>query len=336
MVDVFLVAYFALILSVLGVSFLYVYILSRRFERYAKTKSYYFPISISLGLAGSVFLAVSVAMRPDALALGSKIPLTYAHVIGELLLFLMVLFLYRMTIEMVSALSGRRASYPTVWVMSVSAFVSGLYYTVALLSYSPLDSLLMAIDFVAAVGVIFLLMLSLVGVREISRRILAGSDVYICSLLFFLSYQLFYQVHAFLSKVIPMALPVGYADTMNALRIAFTVVPAVFAVVLSFRVIRPVMNRPEIPKMTDKKLIPFLDEVSQLIGESTMTIYRYGMEDYRKTFPGGKENDELYQYLVRYFEDYIGPVSARIAREIETGEKEKSGTRLRTGPYKDN
>jgi hypothetical protein len=330
MAVIIFVAYVVALVSAVAFAFFYVYLLSKRFRRYVHTRPQFFPLSLLFGSAGVAILTASALIKPESIALATAHQMTYMHTAGEIFVMLMALLLCRMTLDMSSALSGERKRIPHEWILFFSVFVLSSYYTAALAFYSPINSFLMAVNFTVAVDGMLLLILSLMGVMDISRRLAAGSEVYVYGLLFFVSYHLFYQVHAFLISVVPLTLPSGYAEAMNSVRIIFTVVPVALAFAMFIRLGRTLARKPEIPKVTDKKLIPFLDEVSQLIGESTMTIYRYGMEDYRKAFPGGKENDELYQYLVRYFEDYIGPVSARIAREIEAGER--NGARFGRGP----
>jgi len=334
MAVIIFVAYVATLVSAVAFAFFYVYLLSKRFSKYVHTRPQFFPLSLVFGSAGIAVLTAGVLIKPESLALAAAHQMTCMHTAGEILVMLMTLLLCRMTMDMSSTLSGERKRVPAVWILFFSVFVLSSYYTAALAFYSPINSFLMAVNFTVAVDGMLLLMLSIIGMIEISKRLAAGSEVYVYALLFFVSYHLFYQVHAFLISVVPLSLPSGYAEAMNSVRIIFTVVPMALAFAMFIRLGRTLTIKPEIPRVTEKKLIPFLDEVSQLIGESTMTIYKYGMEDYRKAFPGGNENDELYQYLVRYFEDYIGPVSARIARELETGERDNA--RLRTGPYKDN
>ncbi|MDY6985878.1 MAG: hypothetical protein SVE93_05710, partial [Candidatus Thermoplasmatota archaeon] len=122
----------------------------------------------------------------------------------------------------------------------------------------------------------------------------------------------------------------AYAESANVVRIVFTVMLFITAFVFCFVSLKKITGVPDIKKSIgdQKKLLPFLEGVSQLIGESTMTIYKYGMEDYKKSYPAEKETEkekekDMYNFLVMYFENYIGPISSRIARDVDNRVEEK-------------
>jgi len=318
MASILLVAYLFLILSVLVLSFFYVYILSRRFKRYAETKPQYFPLSIVSGMLAAIFLTISATLRPEALALGSKVSLTYMHALGNIMMLLMITFIYKMTSDMVSVLKGKKAPFSWIKFLFFSISIFTVYYTASLELYTPVDGLIISVNFMTAIDTVILLTICLMSLLEISRRIAIRCEAYIYPLFFFASYHFFYQLHAFLTKVMPIVLPPGYTEIMSLARLIFTVIPAILVLALSFKFMRSLMKTHDTRNVEGQKdLILFLDAVSQLIGESTMTIYQYGVENYRKIYPVENGNDELYRYIVNHFGNYIGPVSTRIAEDIE-------------------
>jgi len=318
-------AYLTSILAIVVLSFLYTYILAKRFERYTETKTHSFFIGIICGALGTAFLTMSATIRPEALMPGSKVPFTYMHTIGELLLLMMLIFISRAILRMKLIITGKKVSFPSFSLLFISAFIFALYYTLSLFFYSPLNGFLASLNFVFAINIIALFALSLKEELDISKRIAINSEPYIYALFFFLAYSLFYRVHTFLSKVLPITITPFYAEIVGALNIIFAVMLFITAFVFCFISLKK-LRVPDIEMSIgdQKKLLPFLEWVSQLIGESTMTIYKYGMEDYKKIYPEkkGKEQEsgkeeEIYNFLVRYFENYIGPISSRIAREVD-------------------
>lgn len=328
-------AYLTSILVIVVLSFLYIYVLAKRFERYTETKTHSFFIGIICGALGTAFLTMSAAVRPEALTPGSKVPFTYMHTIGELLLLMMLIFISRAILRMKFIITGKKVSFPSFSLLFISAFIFALYYTLSLFFYSPLNGFLASLNFVFAIDIIALFALCLKEELDISKRIAINSEPYIYALFFFLAYNLFYQVHAFLSKVLPITLTPAYVGSANVVRIIFAVMLFITAFVFCFVSLKKITGVPDIKKNIgdQKKLLPFLEGVSHLIGESTMTIYKYGMDDYKNTYPAEKEiekDEDVYNFLVRYFENYIGPISSRIAREVDNKygiEGEKTGKR---------
>lgn len=323
-------AYLILILVVVVLSFLYTYVLAKRFERYTEARTHSFFIGIICGALGTAFLTMSATVRPEALMPGSKVPFTYVHTIGNFLFLIMLIFISRAILRMESILTGKKVSLPSFSLLFISVFIFALYYTLSLFFYSPLDGSLASLNFVFAIDIIALFALCLKEELDISKRIAINSEPYIYALFFFLAYNLFYQVHAFLSKVLPITLTPAYAESANVVRIVFTVMLFITAFVFCFVSLKKITGVPDIKKSIgdQKKLLPFLEGVSQLIGESTMTIYKYGMEDYKKSYPAEKETEkekekDMYNFLVMYFENYIGPISSRIARDVDNRVEEK-------------
>jgi hypothetical protein len=241
-----------------------------------------------------------------------------------------------MLIRALSILSGEKTGFPAFPLLFIAIFAFSIYYTISLSFYEPMDGILASLNFTCAIDILILMMLGLKKEMGLSKRMAIGPEPYIYSMLLFLSYHLFYQIHAFLSKVLPVVITPGYAETMNTIRIIFTIIPAIIAFSFFFISLRKITRIPEIRERVKdhKNMIPFLEGVSHLIGESTMTIYGYGLENYKKNYPAEKENDELYNYLVKYFEGYIGPISLRIARDVEIRTKEEQD-RGRTGKEND-
>ncbi len=317
-------AYLTSILVVVVLSFLYTYVLAKRFEKYTEVRTHGFFIGIICGALGTAFLTVSATIRPETLTPGSKVPFTYMHTIGEFLLLMMLIFISRAILRMKFIITGKKDSFPSFSLLFISVFILAIYYTLSLFFYSPLDGFLASLNFVFAIDIIALFALSLKEELDISKRIAINSEPYTYALFFFLAYTLFYQVHAFLSKVLPITLTPAYVESANVVRIVFTAMLFIAAFVFCFVSLKKITGVPDIKKSIgdQKKLLPFLEGVSHLIGESTMTIYKYGMEDYKNTYPTEKErekekDEDMYNFLVRYFENYIGPISSRIAREVD-------------------
>jgi hypothetical protein len=126
-------------------------------------------------------------------------------------------------------------------------------------------------------------------------------------------------------KISPMAILFSseYNNIMNTINIIFVIVPAIIVIRFTSKSLERIEVKSEaVDPEAGANLISFLNDVSSIIGESTMTIYRYGIEDYKKKFTAPElndaaENEKVYRHIVNYFEGYIGPVSVRIAEDIE-------------------
>jgi len=320
-------AFLSLLIATLVLLLLYTYIISKRLEKYGAGtfNNSILTLSLICAASGSVFLIISASMRPEALVPGSRVPFSYLHSFGMVFILTATILIYSVLINTLSMFSGEKTGFQAFSLLFISIFAFSIYYTISLSFYEPVDGILASLNFTCTIDILILVMSGLKKEMELSKRIAMVSDLYIYSMLLFLSYHLFYQIHAFLSKIIPVVITPGYVETMNTIRIIFTIIPAIIAFSFFFVSLRKITRMPEIRERVrdHKSVIPFLEEVSHLIGESTMTIYGYGLENYKKSYPAEKENDELYNYLVKYFEGYIGPISLRIAREVEIRNKEE-------------
>jgi hypothetical protein len=322
-----MMAFQTLILFVSVLPFLFIYILSKKFSRFIKSKPRFFFSGVVSGALGVSMLLVSTVVRPEAFVLGSKIPFARIHTLGSVLFFIMMIFFYKMVVNVKFMLSGKKEDFALLATFFVSVFTLAIHYSIALTVYRPIDGFLASINFVLTIGSVLLFMISILYLWEIFRRTMLGTERYLYSMMFFSAYHLFYQIHMFITKVSPIALALSpeYNDIMNMINIVFVLLPAVIVTEFTFKSLKRVdVRSKEIEGGAEigAELISFLNDVSGIIGESTMTIYRYGIEDYRKKFAVPElndsiENERTYRHIVKYFEGYIGPVSTRIAEDIE-------------------
>ena len=320
-----MVAFQILILFVSVLPFLFIYILSKKFSRFIKNRPKFFFSGVVSGALGVSMLLVSTVVRPDAFVLGSKVPFAQIHTLGSALFFVMMLLFYKTVIDVKKMLSGGKDNLVLLIIFFVSIFILSIYYSVSLVVYEPIDGFLTSINFILTIDSVLLFMISILYLWEIVRSAMLGTENYLYSMMFFSAYHLFYQVHAFLMKISPMAILFSseYSNIMNTINIIFVIVPAIIVIRFTSKSLERIEVKSEtVDPEAGANLISFLNDVSGMIGESTMTIYRYGIEDYKKKLTAPElndavENEKVYRHIVKYFEGYIGPVSIRIAEDIE-------------------
>ena len=322
-----MVAFQILVLFVSVLPFLFIHILSKKFSRFVKSRPRFFFSGVVSGALGVSMLLVSTVVRPEAFVLGSRVPFAWIHTLGSALFLIMMLLFYKMVVKVKYMLSGGKENFILLIILFVSVFIMAIYYSISLTIYTPVDGALSSMNFILTVDSILLFMMSILYLWEITKSAMLGTENYLYSMMFFSAYHLFYQVHSFITKISPMALALSpeYSDIMNMINIVFVLFPAAIVTVFTLKSLKRMDIRSEGmtgDTQTGANLISFLNDVSGIIGESTMTIYRYGIEDYRKKFSVPELNDAVedkrtYRHIVKYFEGYIGPVSTRIAEDIE-------------------
>jgi uncharacterized protein YybS (DUF2232 family) len=192
----------------------------------------------------------------------------------------------------------------------------------------------MSLNFIVAIAIFFLYTLSLVDVAEIYRRLHSKYYVLVIAAIIPLMWQIFYQFHAFMSKIMDLGLSYQYSEMLGTIRIILIFPTVILATLPAVPLLKNWKTRVRVVKGSDDiTLMLFLSEMSKLIGSSAITIFKNGLNEYNREYKSPisfspetglsdkRKSKEVLSFGVDYFERYIGPVSRRIYKEVEESTK---------------
>ncbi len=283
--------------------FLYTYILSKRFKKYAETLPVFFIIGLFLALIGFVLEAVDILLDMSDVSFGGRLSLI--NFTGTAFLMAASILFYMLTDNMISTINGRKNDI--VVLIPLSTILFSLLLTLHDDALAAMNSALSFLIF----AVLFYALLNVYGIYK--RLLMKGAGLIpIASAL--LTVHMFYQIY-WLS-----ALRADEFLYILRFMVSITIfLLAVIPVIYNFRVGATEVHRTRVTNS-------FLSEIYMLIGGASLTILKRALEDYDAEHGTSyalnpydtkimDENKELADYVANYFERCIGPVAIRIYRE---------------------
>jgi hypothetical protein len=281
--------------------FFYIYVLSKRFKKYAETLPALFIAGLFLALMGFVLEAVDILLGMSDVRFGGRLSLI--NFTGTVFLMAASILFYMLTDNMISTINGRKNDI--VVLIPLSTILFSLLLTLHDDALAATNSALSFLTF----AVLFYALLNVYGIYK--RFLMKGADlVPIASAL--LTVHMFYQIYWLLAlRADELLYLLRFMVSITIFLLA--IVPAVY----NFRA-----GATHRTRVTNS----FLSEIYMLIGGASLTILKRAMEGYDAEHGTSyalnpydtemmDENRELADYVANYFERCIGPVAIRIYRE---------------------
>jgi hypothetical protein len=252
-------------------------------------------------------------MNPASIELGSGIHLSEINLAGAFFSLVASIFFYLLTEEVSRAL-GRQSEKLTTAI----PFVTILFAAYFALSLSVVkEPFSLSLNFIFSVLSFIFLFLSFYDLAEIYGSLASTYKTPALIASYLVLWHLFYQTFAFMLYLFPSEIS---ASPFNYAQISITIVTIILLAIPAWKMAKTL-------KIT-VTLFPFLNRVSLLIGGSALTIFKKAIEEYNREHNTSVSYDDkrgvvnasedFMEFMVSYFERYIGPVAKRIYSELES------------------
>ena len=309
----------------------FVYILSKHFKRYFKTRSWRFVVGLIFAFLSIIPLTIDFFANPSSLVIVSKEPLLELHLVGEILLLFAFLCFYSLISDIRKIISGEKRENLFAYMALFGSFLFAFYYSFSLQVYDVYTAVVMSSNFIIVIAIISLGFMMLIDVAEIYKRLHNRYYVLVIGAAVLILWQVFYQFHGFMIKILDLNLSYQYSETLNIMRIVLIFSTVILATLPAVPLLKNWKKRVRVVKEADDvTLMLFLSEMTKLIGSSAITIFKNALNEYNgehespisfspETGLSDKSTSkEVLNFGLDYFEKYIGPVSGRIYKEISS------------------
>jgi hypothetical protein len=318
--------------------FIFLYVLSKRFEKYHSTKHHLFYFSILFSLAGFVILALELVLNITSVG---AVDLDWASDFSDVnvvFFFLSGLTLYLLSSDMQKTLSERVDNFYDLSIFGVFLLFLTFFFSVILSNAPPwLDpgrALFVPLKESLSLSAFFLLFLSFLRMADVYKRL--GSAYYnsMIAAALLTSWQFFMVVQRLMGPISGVRLPEAMAlgshafVTFSSVHLFVTLLTIILASLPSIPLLKQIRTPVSASHgKEDRDIVHFVEDMSELIGGSAITLFRKGLEEYNtehnttvrfdpKTGLSDKESSEdILSYVLNYFESLIGPVCRRVYEE---------------------
>jgi len=195
-------------------------------------------------------------------------------------------------------------------------------------------AVLMSLNSIIAIVTGFLIFMMLIDVAEIYKRLHNRYYLFVIGAAILWMWQLFYQFHALMSKIMDLNLSYQYSEMLGTIRMILIFPTVILATLPAIPLLKNWKTKVRVVKGSDDiTLMLFLSGMSKLIGSSAITIFKNGLNEYNREYKSPisfspetglsdkSKSKEVLSFGVDYFEKYIGPVSRRIYKEVKASTK---------------
>jgi hypothetical protein len=298
--------------------FIYVYVLSKRFNKYSTSRPYLFMTGLAFAIGGFILEALDVALGLSDIRFSGG--LSFLNLLGTMLLLAAVLGFYALARDMLKVIDQKGVTDLSLLPLSAVLFSVFLFFS---------GSFVHSINGVMSFLIFGVLFYALISVGIIYRKIMLAGYYLVFASAILVSVQMFYQTYWFMAQ----------ADGNHALSQALYAVRLVCALASFLLAIFPCFYNAEKEKEASVMCgigeghERFICDVSRLIGGAALTILKNAVDGYNKEnntqyrfdpargLNGIKENGRLMEYIADYFEQCIGPVARRLYDEALNGRR---------------
>jgi len=312
--DFFTILSFALMALLFIVPFFFVYLFAKRLEKYFNIRSVLFISGFACALLSFSLLLADSLINPASIELGSGIYLSEINLAGAFFSLIASISFYLLTEEVFRALGMQSEKLTTT-----IPFVTILFAAYFALSLSTVkEPLSLSLNFIFSVSSFVFLFLSFYDLAEIYGSLASTYKAPALIASYLVLWHLFYQTFGFILYLFPSEMS---TSPFNYAQISITTATIILLAIPAWKMAKTL-------KITvTQEVSPFLNRISLLIGGSALTILKKAIEEYNREHSASVSYDDkrgvvnasedFMEFMVSYFERYIGPVAKRIYSELE-------------------